>query len=344
MSLDSRPGSGGGHRWALYGGAGFIGQHLALSVLTRFPQDQVYLLDIQNPARISWKVPLQSYLGTGRLQVQACDVREYDSLRRHPAGIDIIVNLAAIHREPGHRSEEYFGTNVPGARNVCRLAEEVGCREIVFVSSISVYGEHNHPVDEDSIVHPRTPYGKSKHEAEVIHRDWAIRSGGRLSIIRPGVVFGHGEEGNVSRLLREMMSRNRAIRIRPDCAKAGIYIRELIEVIHWLRTQPQPLRGHHLVNGVSGDGLTFNAYGRALQGLRSLSPAPLTIPGRLVGVTASILKPLAICFAADSRFHPGRLGKLVLANDVRPAMLNKMGYPFAWPLERALADWLAQGL
>ncbi len=37
----------GSNQWALYGGAGFIGQHLAFSILQRFPQDRVCLLDIQ---------------------------------------------------------------------------------------------------------------------------------------------------------------------------------------------------------------------------------------------------------------------------------------------------------
>ncbi len=48
------------NRWALFGGAGFIGQHLAYSILNRMPQAQVQLLDIQNPTEISWKVPARS--------------------------------------------------------------------------------------------------------------------------------------------------------------------------------------------------------------------------------------------------------------------------------------------
>ena len=332
------------NQWALYGGAGFIGQQLAFSILNRIPQAHVHLLDIQDPAGISWKVPLDRFLGSDRLTIGRCDVRNAASLRQNSAKFDVIVNLAAVHREPGHRPAEYFETNVAGARNVCALAEEVGCREILFTSSISVYGIHDRPVDEATPVQARTPYGKSKLEAEGVHQEWARRTGGRLSIIRPGVVFGRGEEGNVARLLREMLKRDRAIRIRPDQAKAGIYIEELVDVFHWLRSQALLAGESQLVNGVSAECLTFNAYGRVLQDLCSFKRPPLTVPGTLLCLFSSLLNPLAGLFSPGFGFHPQRLAKLVTANDIRPAVLNRMGYPFAWPLERALADWLEKGI
>ncbi len=296
------------------------------------------------PTEISWKLPLSDFLGSGRFTVRSCDVRDPKSLRKSAVDSNVIVNLAAVHREPGHRPEEYFETNVSGARNVCGLAEDIGCREIYFTSSISVYGVHNAPVDEDSIVQPHTPYGQSKVKAEIIHQDWANRTGGRLFILRPGVVFGHGEEGNVSRLMREMLKRQRAIRLLPDQPKAGIYIEELVEIFHWLGKQPLVAGDSQLVNGVSSDYLTFNAYGRALQQLGKLNQSPIIVPGLLLGVSSALMKPLAGLFPTESRFHPQRLRKLVLANDIRPATLIRMNYPFVWPLERALADWLEQGL
>ena len=70
----------------------------------------------------------------------------------------------------------------------------------------------------------------------------------------------------------------------------------------------------------------------------------MAMPGLLLRLVTWPLQPLAGLFPAASRFHPQRLRKLILANDVRPAALIKMGYPFIWPLERALADWLDQGL
>ncbi len=331
-------------RWALYGGAGFIGQHLALSILQRFPQDCVHLLDLQAPGAISWKAPLQQYLGTPRLELHQCDVRDLASLRQHAAPFRVMVNLAAIHREPGHRAAEYFATNVAGAENICTLADEVNCRELLFTSSISVYGLHDQGVDEDTTPQPRTPYGQSKLQAEQVQRDWAQRSGGRLAIIRPGVVFGSGEDGNVTRLVREMLKRQRPIRIHPDQVKAGIYIQELVDVVHWLRQQALAAKEVQLINGVSHESLSFNAYGRTLGRIRELPNAPLVVPGRALDWATALMSPLAGLFPSGARFHPQRLRKLLRANDIRPTALNRMGYPFHWPLQRALADWLEKGL
>jgi nucleoside-diphosphate-sugar epimerase len=330
--------------WKLFGGAGFIGQHLAISILERSPGDRVEIYDLRTPRRSYRSAAMAGWLDEGRLKVTYSDVRDSSLLRQSNDPADVIVNLAAIHREPGHRPEEYFETNVKGAENLCRLAEETGCREIIFTSSISVYGVHDRPVDERSEPQPKTPYGQSKLEAENIHRDWARRTGGRLTIIRPGVVFGAGEGGNVSRLVREMLHRERKIRIRPDQPKAGIYIEELLGLIHWLRRRPMQESGIQLVNGVSHEELTFNAFGNALHALRGFDKAPMTVSGTVLKLASALLRPASLFVPATSKFHPERLAKLTRANDVRPFQLTADQYPFEWTLSRALADWLGKGL
>jgi nucleoside-diphosphate-sugar epimerase len=203
---------------------------------------------------------------------------------------------------------------------------------------------HDRAVDEYAPPQPGTPYGQSKLEAEAIHRAWAEQTGGRLSIIRPGVVFGPGEMGNVTRLVREMLKRHRAILLRPDQPKAGIYIEELIDLIHWLRIQEQPNEGVCLVNGVSDEHLTFNAYARVLQELKQFQRAPLNVSAPLLRLAIALARPLSGLLPASFKLHPGRLEKLLRANDIRPTALVEMHYPFAWPLERALADWLEREL
>jgi nucleoside-diphosphate-sugar epimerase len=330
--------------WGLYGGAGFIGQHLAHSVLSRYPDHHVTLLDIESPDFSKWKAPLQQFLADGRLTIVKADVRDYNQLAEHSKPFDVIVNLAAILREPGHRTEEYFETNVAGAQNVCRLADSVACKEIIFTSTIAVYGIHGRAVDEDTQVEPKTPYGQSKFEAEKIHASWVEQSGGNLSIIRPGVVFGPGENGNMTRLVRESLKRGRKIEINPDQPKAGIYIEELLEIIHWLRAQPLPDGQSHLVNGVSNENLSFNSYGTALQEILEFEKQSLTVPAFLLKLAASLMMPLKWVVPATSKIHPVRISKLTRVNDVKPAALISKKYPFRWPLKRALADWLERGL
>jgi nucleoside-diphosphate-sugar epimerase len=330
--------------WALYGGAGFIGQHLANSILSKSPGDSVTLLDIRSPAEQGWKAPLEEYVSTGRLKHVIADVRDFSQLEKNSHPFNTIVNLAAIHREPGHTQDEYFETNVTGAENICRLAEQVACKEIIFTSSIAVYGIHDRPVDETTTPEPKMPYGQSKLKAEEIHKSWAERNSGKLSIVRPGGVFGRGENGNVTRLVGEMLKRKRAIQINPDQVKAGIYIEELLSIIDWLRSQPTGGEGYHLVNGVTETPITFDAYGNALRKLKGFERRAFVVPESLLKIASGMLTPLSAVFSCQSKFHPRRITKLTLVNDVRATKLAEMGYPFRWSLEDALTDWLEQGL
>ncbi len=337
-------GTGETQRWFLFGGLGFIGQHLAASILQRDPEATVYLLDIRSPQEAGWNAALPGLESDQRMAFVSCDVRQPIQLPVMPVPGDVLVNLAAVHREPGHRPEEYFETNIKGAEHITELARSCGCEEILFTSSISVYGEFEHAVTEDSAPHPKTPYGKSKLQAEQIHQEWAASTGGRLAIIRPGVVFGPGEGGNVSRLVRESLKRQRAILLKPDLAKAGIYIEEMVAMIHWLRgfrtSGNEPL----LVNGVSGELLHFNDYGKALQELMKFERPPLTVPIKALAAALKLGSPLKHLVSASSRLHPERLIKLTRPNAIRSQRLQEWEYPYSWPLERALADWMNRGI
>ena len=113
----------------IFGGSGFIGSHLVHVLHGAYPGLQIFNADIV------------SCNHHGESQFIYCDVRLPIVLEGIDFGADAIVfNLAAIHRTPGHKDEEYFGTNLRGAQNVCDFASQKGVRTIVFTSSIAPYG------------------------------------------------------------------------------------------------------------------------------------------------------------------------------------------------------------
>ena len=68
-----------------------------------------------------------------------CDVTTplvYDELR----GCDVLINLAAEHRDDVKPVSRYYDVNVEGARNVCRAASDYGVKTIVLTSSVAIYG------------------------------------------------------------------------------------------------------------------------------------------------------------------------------------------------------------
>jgi nucleoside-diphosphate-sugar epimerase len=120
----------------------------------------------------------------------------------------ILINLAAEHRDDVTPLTLYDEVNVQGARNLCLVAREKDIKTIIFTSSVAIYGFAPLGTDESGEVAPFNDYGRTKYEAEQVYKSWQaedplIRT---LAIIRPTVVFGEQNRGNVYNLLQQIAS------------------------------------------------------------------------------------------------------------------------------------------
>jgi hypothetical protein len=140
------------------------------------------------------------------------------------------------------------------------------------------------------------------------------------------------------------LRRRRAIELVPDSAKAGIYIEELLALVHWLRHRPMNPDDYQLVNGVSAETLFFNDYGKVLQASEHFEKPPLRVPVHLLDMALKLAGPFKPLISTQSKLHPERLAKLTRPNAIRSIRLAEWEYPYAWPLERAIADWLRRGI
>jgi nucleoside-diphosphate-sugar epimerase len=172
------------------GGSGFIGTRLV-----RMLQEAGHQVSIVDKAESS------AYPELARI----ADVRDRDALREACSGSEVIYNLAAEHRDDVRPLSLYDEVNVGGARNTCDIARDLGISKLVFVSSVAVYGFARDAVDEDGATHPFNDYGRTKLEAEQVFEAWQAEDPSRsLTIVRPTVVFGEGNRGNVYNLLRQI--------------------------------------------------------------------------------------------------------------------------------------------
>lgn len=104
-------------------------------------------------------------------------------------------------------TELYYQVNVQGTANVAAESAKQRIRRIVFTSSVALYGLDKNNPSEDNGIDPFNDYGKSKFEAEEALSSWA-KSDERncLAIVRPAVIFGERNRGNVFNLLEHIAS------------------------------------------------------------------------------------------------------------------------------------------
>lgn len=172
------------------GGSGFVGTNLCRQLSLKQQEFEIIDLKMSNQFPEMCKI---------------ADVRDLESLRSAVTG-DVVVNLAAVHRDDVRDKSEYQRTNVDGAENVSHVCTEKGIKKIVFISTVAVYGFAELGTDEAGEINPFNEYGRTKFEAEEKLRSWQEASGNSLLIVRPTVIFGEGNRGNVYNLLNQIAS------------------------------------------------------------------------------------------------------------------------------------------
>lgn len=330
----------------IFGGTGFIGLHFTRFLLDAELFERVYLVDLNEPSRHAAYPAVTLAVDDGRVHWIKGDVREAIPPQLIGPGVKVslIANFAAVHREPGHERSEYFDTNIPGAENVCRYAEAVSCNDIIFTSSISPYGPTEEPLDERSIPRPATAYGASKLAAEWIHRCWQAAATPnevrKLLIVRPGVVFGPGEGGNVSRLIRLVKRGLFVYAGNRNTRKAGIYVKELCHAIWWMHErQRQHGAGVDIVNLSMNPGPSVEQFVQAIQTVAGGRRGFLSIPPALLLAAAWLIEHTVGIFGLLGSVNLVRVRKLVHSNNIIPNRLVENGYSYKYTLEEAFRDW-----
>ena len=123
--------------------------------------------------------------------------------------VGAIINLAAVHRDDIRPLSRYDDVNVQGAINVCQAARAQRIDKIIFTSSVAIYGFA--PADTNEFGDPNyfNDYGRTKYLAEQVYKEWQSEDpeNRTLVIVRPTVIFGEGNRGNVYNLLKQIASR-----------------------------------------------------------------------------------------------------------------------------------------
>jgi nucleoside-diphosphate-sugar epimerase len=186
--------------WAVSGGAGFLGLHLARRLLAE--GHEVRTLDV---------APLDDAELERSVQELRGDIRDRDRVRELVAGADVVVHAAAALPIQASRAS-IRSVNVNGTEYVLDASRAARVQRVVFVSSTAVYGvPEKHPIEEDDPLVGVGWYGESKIDAEALCRVAAVDT----TIVRPKTFIGPERLG-VFEILFDWIREGRRIPILGD--------------------------------------------------------------------------------------------------------------------------------
>ncbi|MBQ7163065.1 MAG: NAD-dependent epimerase/dehydratase family protein [Bacteroidales bacterium] len=185
------------------------------------------------------------------------NVLDQEALDRLLAGTDLVVLLAAEHRDDVTPTSLYYDVNVGGMRNTLSAMEKNGVKRLVFFSSVAIYGMNKPNPDEDFPADPFNHYGKSKWQAEQVlqawypaHPDWNI------NILRPTVIFGERNRGNVYNLLHQIAGGRFLMVGKGDNVKSMAYVGNVVAFVkHLIENQ---MEGYNVFNYVDKPDFSMN--------------------------------------------------------------------------------------
>ena len=144
------------------------------------------------------------------------------------------------------RVHSFSPGHCPSSPRDSKIKMACGCTRLVFTSSVAVYPLNAGEPDESRSPAPFNPYGVSKWKAEQVFAEWvSSRSDVSLAEVRPCVVFGENNRGNVYNLQRQIAS-NRFLMIGTGENKKSVaYVGNVVAFLMHCLQMPT---GTHLFN------------------------------------------------------------------------------------------------
>lgn len=170
---------------------------------------------------------------------------------------DVVILLAAEHRDDVTPTSLYYDVNVGGMRNTLEAMEANGVKRIIFTSSVAVYGLNKKNPTETYPADPFNHYGKSKWEAEKVLQEWyKVHPDWNINVIRPTVIFGERNRGNVYNLLKQISSGRFLMVGKGNNKKSMAYVGNIVTFIKFLIENKTA--GYEVYNYIDKPDFTMN--------------------------------------------------------------------------------------
>ncbi len=303
-------------KYILIGGSGFIGQHFK-NIL----REKIILnLDIDS--------------GINNSEFRNCNILKKEELN----AVDLseikevsVIHLAAVHFD---FQKKYFETNIDGTKNILEFIDKWDCiKKYVFFSSVATYGESEIELNEKNIQNPYNDYGKSKLEAEKIIFNWHSQNKINVIIVRPAVVFGEYNFGNVFNLITQIQSGVFAIIGDGKNIKSLAYAPNLVDsVIYVLNHIKKPLFIYNYSDypqkGISDQSELISKLLKKRK--------PIRIPLFLTKIITIPIDFFEIILRKDLKINSMRVKKFTIQTFFNSDLIRNKGFIQKYSLENAL--------
>ena len=188
-------------KYAVTGGAGFIGSHLIKNLVER--GNEVIVIDNLNTGK---KQNIEKI--SKKIDFFEVDIRDFSAIEDILKNVDGVFHEAALAsvQDSFRIPDEFFDVNVNGTENIFKIAKKLGIK-VVYASSSSVYGNPiSIPIKENDGKNPFNPYAKTKLEDDKLAEKYA-RNGLKVIGLRYFNVFGSGQSKEYAGVIKLFLER-----------------------------------------------------------------------------------------------------------------------------------------
>ena len=210
-------------RYAVTGGAGFVGSHLVKLLIKK--GHEVKVIDNLHTGKMENLQEVES-----EIEFQKIDIQDYNSIEKELNSVDGVFHQAALTvvQDSFKMPEKYHDVNVKGTENIFKIAQKNNFK-VVYASSSSVYGHQNVvPILEDFEKKPINPYGKTKLDDENLAEKYA-KHDVKIIGLRYFNIFGKGQTLEYAGVITKFLDRIRDKK-PPIIFGTGSQIRDFIHV------------------------------------------------------------------------------------------------------------------
>ena len=210
-------------KYAVTGGAGFIGSHLIKNLVER--GNEVIVIDNLNTGK---KQNIEKI--SKKIDFFEVDIRDFSAIEDILKNVDGVFHEAALAsvQDSFRIPDEFFDVNVNGTENIFKIAKKLGIK-VVYASSSSVYGNPiSIPIKENDDKNPFNPYAKTKLEDDKLAEKYA-KNGLKVIGLRYFNVFGPRQSKEYAGVIKLFLGRIQQ-GLSPLINGDGLQVRDFVYV------------------------------------------------------------------------------------------------------------------